>query len=253
MTLTIANDLPRLCPGQPAAAEPFDEMKLSDAQLASKLRKLRVKGYFTIPVAPCTKRFLHAHSRSLAGDPLTQRSRDFHGSTYEETATALATRIVSALVSVTLPLRPHDFEVRRPVAQAASTWHQDKAPRFLTCLTTLEGEATEFVTPEVFKGKFRQTCDLPLTIEPAAGRSDIEKDIRTTKPDKFYVFAALGLEDSGVPKLLHRAPGQPGRSIFLARWAERRYPGDPSRLPKHPASAAPADQAPAHEPKTIPV
>ena len=252
MKLTPATFLSCLCASGSANAEPFDEMKLSDRQLASKLHKLRTKGYFTIPVAPGTKRFLEAQSRSMPNDPFQKHALDFRNSSYEQTGTALATRVVSALVAAELPLRPQEFEIRRPVAQAASEWHQDKAPKFLTCLTTLEGEATEFVSPAVFKGKFKQTGDVPPVIEPVAGRTAIEKDIRTTKPDKFYIFAALGVEDPHVPKLVHRAPGQAGRSIFLARWMEHRHPGEPSRLPNPPSSAAPAGAVPAPEPTKNP-
>lgn len=253
MKLTPATFLSRLCANESANAEPFDEMKLSDQHLESKLHKLRTKGYFTIPIAPGTKRFLEARSRSMPNDPYQKHTLDFRGSSYEQTGTALATRVVSALVSAELPLRPQEFEIRRPKPQAASEWHQDKAPKFLTCLTTLEGEATEFVSPEVFKENFKQSSKFPLTIEPVAGRTAIEKDIRTTKPNKFYVFAALGVEDPQVPKLLHRAPGQAGRSIFLARWQEHRYPGEPSRLQQRTSNAAPADAEPAPEPKTKPV
>lgn len=223
------------CASSAAAAAPFDELTLSDRQLEAKVAKLRTKGYFTIPVARTTRQFLHAQSAAMPPATGARHSRDFKGSDFEETATLLATRVVSRLALDDLPLIPQEFQVRKPSAASASGWHQDKAPKFLTCITTLEGAGTQFVSPEVFKEKFVQISDYPVTLAPSGGNKSIEKDIRTTKPGKFYFFANLGINDARVPKLVHRAPGESGRSIFLARWMENKRAVRPTPKPKSTA------------------
>lgn len=173
-------------------------------------------------MAKPTKKFLKELAATMP--PLSDKMHihDFKHSVFEKTTTAMATKVVSQLKPGDLPLESVEFQIRNPSATAASTWHQDRAPKFLTCITTLEGASTQFVSPEVFKDKFKQISDIPRVEVPIGGADSIKNDIRTTKPDKFYIFANLGIDDPQVPKLLHRAPGEPGRSIFLARWKENK-------------------------------
>lgn len=224
------------CASPAAAAEPFAELQLSDRRIASKVEKLRTKGYFTIPVAKSTRRFLRAQSAAIPASADGPPCRDFSGSAFEQVATSMASRVVSRLKPCDLPLRPHEFQVRKPSADAASDWHQDRAPKVLTCITTLEGAGTQFVSPSVFNEKFAQVEDFPVTLAPVDGAQSIAKDVRTTRPGQFYFFADLGIDDPQVPKLVHRAPGEPGRSIFLARWVENkravRAPDQPRQMPE---------------------
>ena len=218
MKLPPISVLSYLCRSSSAVAEPFDEMTLSDRQLELKVQKLRTKGYFTIPVARPTHKFLQKQAATVPSAVNQTHVRGFEHSVFEATTTAMATRVVSRLKPGDLPLAPTEFQIRNPSAASASDWHQDRAPKFLTCITTLKGAGTQFVSPGVFKAKFNRVSDIPRIETPIGGEDSIREDVRTTKLGKFYVFANLGVDDPQVPKLLHRAQGEPGRSIFLARW-----------------------------------
>lgn len=205
-------------------SEPFDELNLDDRQLESRIRELCTNGYFSIPIAPCTMQFLESLAALMPHDPVATNICDLRGSTYEQTATAFATRVLAHLVPGTLALQPHEFQLRQPDAKIASNWHHDKAPKLLTCITTLVGTGTEFVTPQVAESKFQRTVHYGMpyevTMHPVAGNAAIASHIQTMERGRIYVFVARGLKNSRVPSLLHRAPGTAGRTIFMARWKE---------------------------------
>lgn len=221
------------------ATEPFDEFKLDDRQLASKLQELRTHGYFTLPIAAPTMRFLEAQAALMPHDPLVTNRCDLRGSTYELTATAFATRVLAHLVPATLTLQPNEFEIRQPHAQVATGWHEDNAPKLLSCITTLVGSGTQFLAPDVSVTRFRTTVHYGLQtgakLVRLADHAVIEPHVQTMESGKIYVFVGRGLKNSQVPVLVHRSPGEVGRTIFMARWKLRQpaagTPDSPTLLP----------------------
>lgn len=204
----------------PSAAQPFAELNLSEEQLDKKLEKLQQKGYFTVKVKPATMAFLKSHDKPDAewSDTSAGKVISFTGTDFERASTATAMRIVNRLSQQETMLVPQEFQIRRPHDTGADQWHQDRKPKKLTCLATLEGTGTEFVLPEVAKEKFRYENGATTGPSSIHGDASLEGDIQRAKKDRFYFFAALGLTQEHVPKLVHRAPNETDRSIFLARW-----------------------------------
>ena len=215
--------------------KPFDEINISDEQLDKKIEKLERKGYFTIPMKPVTRRYLEAVKESDA-KPVRQTflARSFIDTAYERMATATAERIISRIYGAEQKLQPHEFEKRWPGTHAADRWHQDSAPKLLTCIATIEGSGTQFITPQTLEKKFA-TVSAELTLKEKTAITPA--DIRHAKPEKFLFFAAKALTKNTIPKLLHRAPTEAGRSIFMARWLKKRQPK--TDQPDAPAAAEP--------------
>jgi hypothetical protein len=203
----------------------FEEVRLNDRQLEDKLAKLKRKGYFTIPMSPATKALLHAESQS---GPRWKSSdfgmiNDLGGLPQADVLNDAATRIFSHITAdPAARLRPNGVEIRNPAPQVAEQWHQDLGPKVLTCIATLKGKGTEFVSLEASRNEFKEV-EQPkhwIPIPPEDRNPPTETLIREAKKEKFYFFAALALKDESIPKLLHRAPSEPDRSIFLARWSD---------------------------------
>jgi hypothetical protein len=217
-----ANTTQETTTAQPQA---FEEVRLNDKQLEDKLAKLRRKGYFTIPMSPATKALLHAESQS---GPRWKSSdfgmiNDLGGLPQADVLNDAATRIFSHITDdPAARLRPNGVEIRNPAPQVAEQWHQDLGPKVLTCIATLKGKGTEFVSLEASRNEFKEV-EQPkhwIPIPPEDRNPPTETLIREAKKEKFYFFAALALKDESIPKLLHRAPSEPDRSIFLARWSD---------------------------------
>lgn len=205
--------------GTPEPA-PFDELKLDSPMVRKSIEKLQRKGYFTIPVSETTKTFMHAQKAENAQEIFAGTAVSFRQTVHEPVITAAATKVMSAINGHETRLTTHECEVRWPAGTGASDWHRDSRPKVLTCLTTLEGRPTEFVSPQVAQEKFTTDPKNPATVYPTRSDGPIASDIRQAKKDKFYFFAAAGVTADHIPKLVHRAPGDAGRSIFLARWKE---------------------------------
>ncbi len=248
----------RAMPEAPGATaeQPFDELKLTAATLDRKVAKLRREGYFTIPVSPTTRQFLRKHEASDAKSEPIGKIADFRHSDYERSVTATATRVVAKLSGKAMKLTPQEFQIRWPKGAGADQWHQDKAKKVLTCITTLAGSGTEFVSPRVAEEKFTMVQAFPPMDGPRDGPDSIIDDIERTKDDRFYFFAARGLTAEEVPKLMHRAPGEADRSIFLARWLQE-APSDAapsagaSEAAKYPAFTTPETAFPVPSPAPI--
>ncbi len=73
--------------------QPFDELKLKPEQIQEKTAKLMEKGYFTVPIAEPTRRFLHEQS-SLSNPAWRQETVgkviDLKATDYERSTTAVA-------------------------------------------------------------------------------------------------------------------------------------------------------------------
>ena len=137
-------------------------------------------------------------------------------------AQAGAARILSAIHQRDVKVNPKEFEVRWPGSSGAVGWHTDNRRQSLTCLTTLQGEGTQFVSPETVDKKFGANYQVTGFLAPKEGEAAIAADIRSTKPGKFYFFAAEGLDAPEIPKLVHRAPAGNHRATFMARWTEEK-------------------------------
>lgn len=217
--------------------KPFEELNLSDEQIDKKIEKLKRKGYFTIPLKPVTRRYLEAVMESDA-KPVrgTFLACSFINTEYERTATATAEKIISRICGGEQKLQSHEFEKRWPGNHAASEWHQDSAPKLLSCIATIKGSGTQFVTPQTLEEKFTKVSS---GLIPKEDNAVTTEDIRHARPEKFLFFAAQALTKETIPKLLHRAPTEDHRSIFMARW-----------LPKRKPKAAQPEVAPAAAPQT---
>lgn len=225
--------LPSNVGGSPAAeppvsqptAKPFDELKLSSAQIEHKVARLKAKGYFKIPMSRVTRDFLEA--QPVKGAFIHKDDAvSFVQTEFEKATTATAEEIVGSLTGNKMTLKPNEFEVRWPAPGLPDQWHQDVEPKVLTCITTLAGPPTQFVSPKTFRDQFTQRLDArgrSELISATQGEFFVADAIRKTKNDQFYFFAARGIEEASVPKLVHRAPkqehgpGKPKRAIFLAR------------------------------------
>jgi hypothetical protein len=200
--------------------KPFDELSLSDEQVKEKTDKLLRKGYFTVRVSETTTRFLNSSNNDHANWDKNHfgSTISFIGSAFEKHATRTAEQVISTLSGSDLDstLVPQEFEIRRPFDRGANRWHRDKQPKKLVCLATMEGGGTEFVSPAVAGEKFVTAGGIVMC--PRDGDSSIADDIKRAKSGRFYFFAGRGLEQATVPKLVHRAPDEVGRAIFMARW-----------------------------------
>lgn len=201
-----------------AQPQPFDELKLDQGQIQEKTEKLKEKGYFTVPISEATRSYLH--QQSSLSNPAWQNEPvgkvvDLKATDYERSTTAVAKDIATRLTGVEQQLTPHEFQLRRAKNQGADQWHQDKAPKKVICIATVEGRGTEFVkraeSEGIFKtGRFGKM--IPLDAEA------VEQRTKEAKQDRFYFFAGRGITEENIPKLVHRSPHQTDRSIFLARW-----------------------------------
>nr|WP_282705614.1 DUF1826 domain-containing protein [Pseudomonas syringae] len=198
--------------------QPFDELKLKPEQIQEKTAKLMEKGYFTVPIAEPTRRFLHEQS-SLSNPAWRQETVgkviDLKATDYERSTTAVAKDIATTLTGKQQQLRPHEFQLRRAKNQGADQWHQDKGPKKVICIATIEGRGTEYVKRAESEGIFEAGHFGKMT--PLDARA-VEQRTREAKQDRFYFFAGKGICEDSIPKLVHRSPHQSGRSIFLARW-----------------------------------
>jgi hypothetical protein len=200
--------------------QPFDELSLSDEQVKAKTSELLREGYFTVAVSETTASFLKSNNDDNANWD-TQHfgsTISFIGSPFEQNATSTAEKVVTTLSSLDrhVALVPQEFEIRRPFDKGAYRWHRDKQPKKLVCLATIEGGGTEFVSPDIADEKF--VSEGGIVMRPRDGDASISDDIQRAKSGQFYFFAGRGVDQATVPKLVHRAPGEVGRAIFMARW-----------------------------------
>lgn len=208
---------------EPAAvvAKPFDELKLSRPQIDRGLEKLKRKGYFTVRVTQETKSYLQENNKivaNLTGDTIG-KVLSFEDEAFALAATATAAQISEQMTGKKMDLAIQEFQIRHPHDQGADQWHQDSAPKTLTCITTLSGSGTEFVLPEISNKKFTmEKVRYGERLAPIGGEAAIQSDVKQAKKDKFYFFAAMGVKNEEIPKLVHRAPHETDRAIFLARW-----------------------------------
>ncbi|KPC45367.1 Uncharacterized protein AC496_0832 [Pseudomonas savastanoi pv. glycinea] len=198
--------------------KPFDELKLDQGQIQEKTEKLKEKGYFTVPISDTTRSYLHQQS-SLSNpawrNETVGKVVDLKATDYERSTTAVAKDIATTLTGRQQQLRPHEFQLRRAKNQGADQWHQDKEPKKVICIATIEGRGTEFVKRAESEGIFEAGHFgkmIPLDAEA------VEERTKEAKQDRFYFFAGKGITEENIPKLVHRSPHQSGRSIFLARW-----------------------------------
>ncbi len=137
--------------------QPFDELKLKPEQIQEKTAKLMEKGYFTVPIAEPTRRFLHEQS-SLSNPAWRQepvgKVIDLKATDYERSTTAVAKEIATTLTGKQQQLGPHEFQLRRAKNQGADKWHQDKEPKKVICIATIEGRGTEYVKRAESEGIF---------------------------------------------------------------------------------------------------
>jgi hypothetical protein len=208
------------------APQPFDEMKLNNTELDNKIEKLKRKGYFTIPISDATHAYLKNQDKPEASWKLSHIGKKLPlNNGYGDTARCMAAQIVSRIAQRNVTLRPNEFEIRHPGEHGAVQWHQDRAPRVLACIATLEGRGTEFISPLLEKEKFTKSSNtLSKALELKAGSDLLGNAIEVAKKDRFYFFAACGMASEHVPKLVHRAPPpalneKADRSIFIARWS----------------------------------
>ncbi|WP_057413759.1 type III effector HopAZ1 [Pseudomonas syringae group genomosp. 3] len=199
-------------------SQPFDELKLDQGQIQEKTEKLKEKGYFTVPMSETTRNYLHEQS-SLSNPAWREgtvgKVVDLRSSDYERSITTVAKNIATKLTGTERELRPQEFQLRRAKNQGADQWHQDKEPKKVICIATVEGRGTEFVKPRDSEGIFRAGIYgqmVPLNADA------IERRTKEAKLDRFYFFAGKGISEDEVPKLVHRSPHESDRSIFLARW-----------------------------------
>ncbi|KPW93265.1 Uncharacterized protein ALO79_02676 [Pseudomonas syringae pv. castaneae] len=137
--------------------QPFDELKLKPEQIQEKTAKLMEKGYFTVPIAEPTRRFLHEQS-SLSNPAWRQETVgkviDLKATDYERSTTAVAKEIATTLTGKQQQLGPHEFQLRRAKNQGADQWHQDTEPKKVICIATIEGRGTEYVKRAESEGIF---------------------------------------------------------------------------------------------------
>lgn len=200
--------------------QPFGELLLGDTEIAQKAESIKRKGYATVRISPATKQFLESSDKSADNwrNKYGWPEKDFIGTDYEKAVTDTASRLVSALrgtPSQRPVLVPKEFQIRHPAGNGADSWHKDGAPKKLVCLATLSGTGTEFVKAGDATRCFEQ--EQGIGMKPKDG-ADLGTSVKRAKADRFYLFAARGLEHPEVPKLVHRSPSEPNRSIFMARW-----------------------------------
>lgn len=179
-------------------AEPFDELNLSDAQVARNVAKLQKKGYFSIPVSQQTDQFLK-NQRKENGVDLGLRNlhtTTFISNEFERNTTATANKIVSAATKQQMRLKPHEFEVRWPGGGGADSWHMDKRPNMLTCIKTIDGPGTKFVSPRTADKHFKRPDMSSSSFNPVAGEASVQDKIRQMKQNKFYFFFGRGIAKS---------------------------------------------------------
>jgi hypothetical protein len=198
--------------------QPFDELKLDQGQIQEKTEKLKEKGYFTVPISETTRNYLHEQS-SLSNpawrEDAVGKVVDLRSSDYERSITTVAKNIATKLTGTERELRAQEFQLRRAKNQGADQWHQDKEPKKVICIATVEGRGTEFVKSRDSEGIFGTgTYGKMIPLDADA----IERRTKEAKLDRFYFFAGKGISEDDVPKLVHRSPHESDRSIFLARW-----------------------------------
>ncbi len=211
-----------------SAPEPFDEMKLSKAEVNAKVAELKTNGFFTIPIAKTTQRYLqNANQGSEKLESQWEEKRTGRElrlpKSYNEIATRMATAVISKVADEKIHLKTQEFQIRRPGLQSADRWHQDRNPKVLTCLATLEGRGTEYVTPAVAKATFKHVDESGTQVEMRKDHSLLSNDIQSFTQDRFYFIASQSKATETIPKLVHRAPAtdpkDPNeRAIFLSRW-----------------------------------
>ncbi|MES2832751.1 MAG: hypothetical protein V4695_12240 [Pseudomonadota bacterium] len=220
--------LPSLTNCFESAPKPFDEMKLSKAEVKQKVAELKTNGFFSIPISETTQRYLH-NTNQGKGNSESQWEAKSTGTelklpkSYNEIATRMATAVISKVADQKVHLETQEFQIRRPGLTPADRWHQDRNPKVLTCLATLEGRGTEYVTPALARATFKHIDDKITPIEMRKGRILCKEDIKTFKKDNFYFIASRSDVTESIPKLVHRAPAYDHkelseRAIFLSRW-----------------------------------
>lgn len=204
-----------------ANPQPFDEFRLTADQVQRCVGNLKQHAYFTIPASAKTMEFLNLQDKDKGNDTYHSKIVTFKTTRHASVINAAAHFLMWRINGCEMTLDAHEIEVRWPRGTGASEWHKDSSPKVMTCLMTLAGRGTEFVTPQVAEQKF--TFDRESrSYMPNGGRAAIQQHINEAQKAYFYFFAADGLKDESVPKLLHRAPGEENRCIFLARWKERK-------------------------------
>lgn len=239
--------LPLSCFGQSAAARPcppaFDELRealASPARLDAAFVALSRDGVLSIPMSVQTRQYLENRLDDSEGWSMHsggQRFRDLRSEPIAATLKAFSEALVNRIKtsgSAPIALMAHECEVRATDTASAEKWHEDSAPNLLTCLATIRGAQTEYLSPAVAASHFQRERLFPersIQIRPVE-----QSDIRCLPAGAIHVFATARLE-TDLPKLMHRAPPpQPGRAIFLARWR-----------PLHPDSKAPSLPGPQSE------
>ncbi|WP_457792120.1 type III effector HopAZ1 [Pseudomonas syringae] len=206
--------------------QPFDELKLKPEVIEKKTERLKDKGYFSVRMSEPTKSYLH--QRSTLSNPAWRNQTvgqviDLKGTDYERSVTAVAKDIATRLTGKQEQLKPQEFQLRRAKNQGADKWHQDKEPKKVICIATVEGRGTEFIKPSESKKLF-ETGEyaemIPKNAEADAQKTAeaIAQKTNEAKKDRFYFFAGKGITEESIPKLVHRSPHESGRAIFMARW-----------------------------------
>lgn len=198
---------------------PFCEFLMGEREFEEKINSFKNDGYFSVTASGSTKDFLNGLiERGEWGgeDKIHIEDERFH-----ELMTDFALRVLKRIDAESTPSRLifHECEIRRPENGGATSWHTDRAPKVLTCLMTLEGIPTQFVTPQAALEKFEAHQNIPGHIQERKDNPLSEADINHV-PDGCFVFLACdGFQSDQVSKLVHRAPPSPEqRTIFLARW-----------------------------------
>lgn len=205
-----------------SSTQVFSELMLSSAEIAEAAQAIQKQGYFELAMSHLSLELL----RSVQIDPPDHNSVYGFGSDAVKIEKVLgdhemASRIEAGLTEVVekltqklcaltspLPLRTQEFCLGRPHKTLVSSWHFDRAPKVITLLATVTGSPTQYVDISISK--------------QITNTDELNKNLQEFKPGHYYFLAAAGInkygEGKNVPLLIHKAPGEENRTLFLARW-----------------------------------
>lgn len=226
-------------------ASAFDELRdalASPARLDAAVDALSRDGVLSIPMSEETRQYLERRLDDTQGWTMKHHGyqwfRDLRSEPFAATLKAFSERLVNRIASSGRPdiaLQAHECEIRLTDTTSAEQWHQDRPPNLLTCIATIRGAPTEYLSPADAASHFEWSLLYP---ERSRQIRTVERSaIRYLPAGAIHVFATAQLE-TDLPKLMHRAPPpEPGRAIFLARWRPQ-LPDSKARSVADPRSEA---------------